>query len=97
MAKTPSEAEKSTGTYAFALWIWTVLAAIGVGLVSGYRFGNGEEIDGWWFLWGAIAGALSTIPFWALYGLGGQTLRNLTALRRDIAASKANAPGGTWQ
>jgi len=94
MATAPSAAEKSTVPYAFALWIWTVLAAVAVGLVAGYRFGNGDELDGWWFLWGAVAGALSTLPAWTLYWLGSQILRNVTALRRDVAAmaAKVSAP-----
>lgn len=91
MIETPSELDKSTGPYKLALWIWTILASVITGIAFGYAFGEGTTFAGWWVAWGVIAGALSTVPFWALYGLGGLILRNVNKLRSDLAAAEAPA------
>ena len=85
MMQKPTYVEQSTGTYLTALWIWTVLASALSGIAFGHAFRDGGTFSGWWVVWGAIAGALSTLPFWALYGLGRRILRNLIRLRTDLA------------
>ena len=93
MMQKPTEIEQSTDTYKFALWTWTLLISALTGIALGYAFGEEGAISGWWVVWGVLAGALSTLPLWALYGLGKRILHNLVKLRTDLAA--VSAPSST--
>ena len=84
MMHKPTHEDKSTTPYAAALWIWTALVTIGTGMAFGNAFGDTLDFNYGWLFWGLLVGAFSTTPFWVLYGLGTQVLRNLIILRNDL-------------
>jgi len=86
MMRKPSHEDKSTTPYAAALWMWTALVTIGTGMAFANAFGEGPDFNFGWLVWGLLAGAFSTTPIWALYGLGTHILGNVIKVREDLAA-----------
>jgi len=93
----PSAEDRDTGNYTIAIVIWTAVVVF----AGGFLFYNLIDMtdpqsglagpSGWMFILGLLAGALVTLPVWAIYGLVKQHLRNTLKLREDLA-KQAGAP-----
>lgn len=91
MLRMPSEADRSTSVYAAAMWIWTAVAILATAIIAGTGWPNYDGYNGisdmhWGaFFGGLVLGAFSTVPLWALYGLGKHIHRNVITLRTELA------------
>ena len=97
------ESQYGTGSvnfYAGILWTWTIIVVLATGIWAALIFGtidpdSGQaELNGAAFLGGLVGGAFSTLPLWALFGLGAYVARKHRAARaeqrqhaRDIGAA----------
>jgi len=87
----PSAEDRDTGNYTIAIVIWTAVVVFAGGFIVSNSFTTvdaetGEEtVSALLFILGMLAGALATLPVWALYGLVKQHLRNTLKLREDLA------------
>jgi len=92
--RAPSTEDRDTSNYTIAMVIWTFLAVVGTGFLFFYIFESVDSQTGAishtpaMFVLGMLAGALTTLPLWALFGLGLQLLRNTLKLRADLAESE---------
>jgi|GEM_PF-3709106 len=91
MMHKPTDEDASTSAFAAALWIWTIVIAIGTAITFGNAFARQSAYSGSSFNAGAafgglLVGAFSTIPFWALFSLAKHVLRNIIKLRTDLAS-----------
>jgi hypothetical protein len=93
MITAPTAEDRQTARFTFALWIWTLVAAFITAEAAAKLFAHDDgALNGWAFIWGLLAGALSVLPFWAVFGVGRQVLRNTVKLRTELAAeSQAEA------
>jgi len=94
MLTKPSQIETSLSGIAGALWLWTALVSIATGIAFGNIFAtehaySDAEFSGGAFVAGLVAGAVSTVPLWALYNLGAKIQANLVAFRSQLADVEA--------
>ncbi len=88
---------RTTRFYAYLLLAWTLIQAVGTGIVLGNL---NATIDGAWidneyveesvfntgfFFVGLIAGVLATVPFWAVLGISQHLAHGLAWVHLDIA------------
>lgn len=76
MITAPTAEDRQTARFTFALWTWTLVAAFIAAEAAAKLFAHEDgALNGWAFIWGLLAGALSVLPFWAVFGVGRQVLR----------------------
>src|SRR6188474_3337679 len=74
---------RSITYYAGLLWVWTALVSLGSAVwfwmsTSAVDYESGENTHSdIFFLIGLVLGAVSTLPFWAVFGLGAHLARKL--------------------
>jgi hypothetical protein len=87
MTPKPTADDRSTTPYAVVLGLYTLVVAVGFGVWFGNVFEDPDAVgfNVMAFMGGLLVGAFSTIPFWALFALGGHILRNVIKLREAVA------------
>jgi len=82
--------------YTGLLWLWTVVSALGTGLILGnlfasqVPFSDEAEFNSGAFVGGVIGGAISAIPVWALFGIGTRLLSNSAAIRAELIRARTH-------
>ena len=90
--------ESSYGTgrinfYAGVLWVWTVVVIVASGVLASFAYSTVDYVtgatqpNGTALLGGMIGGAFSTLPLWALFGLGAHLARRSHEARAEARNS----------